>query len=62
MNFEKEGISYTTAHCDDVYDEIVEHLKNVAEQKRHRKHQKLFQDRPPRHIPGPACFMLNTCH
>lgn len=28
MNFEEAGISYTTAHCDDVYDEIVEHLKN----------------------------------
>ena len=28
MKFDEPGICYTTAYCDDVYDEIVEHLKN----------------------------------
>ena len=28
MKFDEPGICYTTAYCDDVYDEIIEHLKN----------------------------------
>ena len=28
MNFDEPGVAYTTAYCDDIYDEIIGHLKN----------------------------------
>ena len=28
MNLEEDGLYYTTANCDSVYDEVVDHLKN----------------------------------